>query len=398
MIYGSLASPCRIVSFASKFATSSLQHCALVPVMVKDMLVPVFEPGSSDEPVSSAGVLMASVQRFVLYDNGAEDDSSEPRKTLFIVEDPEELDLLQIVQPSTRFREYLFQWETELSDIEACLDIVRPTRVTFEGTLQELRVPTLCLVDALDERGFTFQEDRVIYHDGDDAIVDARRLHGRKDYLLCMLALSDLFSNGARPFHSRHTNAFYKLLARSPAAADPSMSAATIRAMLHDLPLEPSMPSLRRCAPAICSDLTLLPICVSGDSSGDVRDAALQVDGMPVLEDAPAASAAPCLAAPVREGAHHVAGDEIEPTWPLTIFGKRVSLESHKRGGRHNRGIRVECATHVAPGQICRCFRSVTLDTQILGPSAAALFLGCWHLLVKKLGDTYFKPCNRYAS
>ncbi len=70
----------------------------------------------------------------------------------YIVEEPFEVEITSLA--SLQDREYIFEWTSEPSDLDGCFQLGSPTRVTHNLALEDKSIPTICLMDKLEELSF----------------------------------------------------------------------------------------------------------------------------------------------------------------------------------------------------------------------------------------------------
>ena len=126
-----------------------------------------------------------------------EDDASKlDHAEVFIFNDeqPQELNL-QECYPHDR-RQYL-EWSAKASTIEGCSLLVDPRPLKpAELDLLDSRVPTLCLLDALQQRGWKSEARPRTHRPESELTFDGRRPIARKSYLRCLLTCVQLYEAG----------------------------------------------------------------------------------------------------------------------------------------------------------------------------------------------------------
>ena len=94
-----------------------------------------------------------------------------------------------------------------------------------DGTCWRSKVPVLCLVDELDNAGFTEALRKVRHAADSEQVYDGRRLPSRRFYLQCVLGQARIYRVGNLEFTSGKSAAFYRLLLKSTVPVDASLSA-----------------------------------------------------------------------------------------------------------------------------------------------------------------------------
>ena len=142
---------------------------------------------------------------------------------VFNDEFPEILDL-ERCSPSDRPK--YRQRQSQPSQIEGCTSLlVNPTTLSppADMSLFDNRMPALCLLDALRERGWTGKAQLAKHTSDSDLIFDDRRPTNRKSYFKCLLISQELFAGGISEFPSINPNTYYDYMIkfrRCPPATD----------------------------------------------------------------------------------------------------------------------------------------------------------------------------------
>lgn len=274
-------------------------------------------------------------------------------------------------------------WDSVRSDVAGCEAWVNPQPLVFQGDLLRADCPALALVDRLRELDYVGRDLKQLHSKRSGLYYDTRNVSKRTPYLQCLLARDQLFAKGAPNFTSVESNAFFKLLLRSPSDVRSKMTALQCKSKL--LQLGDSLP-LAAEAPK------RLPLRdVDGDSGDDdvtatrpkkcVRVAAPLADiGAPEVsgDDIPLEGIARSSSSSSdSNSASGVSGDgDTAPDFsqfPAFIGGVRVRREQHAT--KKDWGLRVTCPVH---GGKCKRFRSLGLDVEVYGVTAPIHYLSTW--------------------
>ena len=297
----------------------------------------------------------------------------------FAVEEPSDLDIIDLLGVREDFRDSVRCWVAGASDVEGCTGLSSPTPLRYNDTLMKASTPVLCLIDALKADKYVFVNETVTHDSTCAKVVDMRRRSMKRYYFQCLLCHRDLVDRGAKPFRSNLGQAFYALLLQRPADADPSVPASTHKQRLKTLELigkdapsellnrkvEPPRP-----APPIekaCSEVG------GGDDEGNVEE--LGSIGSSGSESSSSSSSSPSDKAPAVAGD---SGDALR--FPATILGQKVHHEHHKTqaGERTGAGLRVWCNNPAHDAANCSKFRSLHMDQDVHGDQAAVFYLAAW--------------------
>ena len=101
----------------------------------------------------------------------------------FKFQDPQSIDFDDLAS-STEGRQKLLVWEETQSDYyDGCVQLVNGSLLAPRCLLRDANCPVLCLIDALEERGWS-RENRHITHNAKAALVyDGPSLPGKRCYL-----------------------------------------------------------------------------------------------------------------------------------------------------------------------------------------------------------------------
>ena len=112
-----------------------------------------------------------------------------PEIDVYIFEDPLKLDILSLIGCERQRRSKIMSWTYGQSDVDGCFRRHTPNIVTPTMVLSDKATPILCLLDALQEKGFEPSE-RIVHHDKDSPkCFGGRKPTDKRSYLQCVLAL-----------------------------------------------------------------------------------------------------------------------------------------------------------------------------------------------------------------
>jgi hypothetical protein len=390
----------------------------LLQLESKDMVVP-----SYFDRIKSAGLYTVTVQPMEQWLAFAQDDDAEEMQC-FVVQDPCDVDILEIIGHDSACRTRLKQWVIGESDVAGCVCLHSPTIITPQLALSSPKTPTLCLLDALGDRGWTSVLMNVAHSIDADQIYDGRKPMANKLYFKCVLALPDLVARGATTFCSNQVQIYYSLLMKSPSAELPSgLRAKEYKVLLDNVEGKaPALAVLDTIPPPIVvasmaalengsgSDEAVgdegcdgvgLPLALDDSVSILALVAGAKVDGpaapVPVPVPVPGSSSSSSSSSsshlgqssgnfdpdrtPGPSSDEGVAGDE-EPVVvgrPSSIQGVTVVHEKARDadGNIVSEGLRVRCPN---PNHHHGLYRSLKLDLARFGQRAAEYYLGAWLL------------------
>ena len=151
------------------------------------------------------------------------------RAEVFVLEEPCTLDILKRVEPTLGCRARMFRWYTEKSDLLGCISMVRPEQLRPPATwsLAHERMPTVCLLDALQHGGFQ-AVTKIVNHTADPMTkqYDSKHPTGKRNYFRCVLASEELFNAGVESFKSNRSSAWYAHMLKFTKAPDDKHTAA----------------------------------------------------------------------------------------------------------------------------------------------------------------------------
>ena len=339
---------------------------------------------------SNKGMLLDR-QRFEIMGRDDAMEGTGERYHVMAVSDPDKVDVLEddkLVDLPNR----LLQWQM-CQDFprEGCITLENPCALKSDLPLSDGKVPTLCLLWSLRDKGWAPRKGLVVHnHDARAQIFDGRNLASRRAYFQCVHVLDKIHAAGVLSVRSDGPNAYYELLLRQPHKAIAARPATEYLKLLKDGGYDVEVPEIEEAEPAQIRHRDLgmdaLAVAIAPDLGDEAVPARGARDRSPSSSSsgsgdsnssssssspsgAPAAvPLAPDGIAP-DEPAPHVEMDA--PIVPDFLFGKRVALESH---GFHT-GIRVRCC---AGHPHCRIFASLSKWRRELGPQASVHILSCW--------------------
>ena len=424
-----LSSCLKVHSYITVKVPSDDQGFTLKPLQIlnlhtRNIIVKTWETQiQSEAPKGNetvTGIFNATVQPFVVQERSMQHqlaaDASE--FDAFIVEDPKVIDILSLVGVGPDARDMLRVWTVgALAAVEGCLHFHDPMKLTPNVAVGHKDYPVLCLLDALRDSGFTGKSATVTHKRRGPKHFDARSQPCKGFYYKCLLELPRLWSEGANPFPSNLSQAFYKLLLAKPAAALPSLSAAECNAEYAKL--TGGEKPLRLALDAVKPEPKKSPSPPKFEIDGGEEEAPPASPeqkeqnsttqrqrpsvgvveptepglppGRPVIELAGGNEESASI-----ERSAGSAGPRHAVEWPegipRTIYGQTICYEAAVPQ-RYNARIRVQC-NNPAHGD-CSRSRSLALCANEYGPRAAEMFLGAWlkhsfHL--DAYGHSEFKP------
>lgn len=301
-------------------------------------------------------------------------------------EEPRLIDLVAVAfNCGPEPRELVRQWDRSRSDVAGCFALVSPMPLRWTKSLTCQDVPVLALHDKLHELGYYSTPNVVAHSRVSELVYDARNPSGQRAYLQCVLGNKRIFDAGVAGFKSGLSQAFYKLLFKSPKDADPAMSAARCRELcaLAD-GVDPGLAALDNFQPSSSSGRSAIadaPRCLGDDAPllallGVAAPVGSGIEG----DDGSSGVTAPVVVAPALPIATPalavVEGDG--PRIPAKIMGQTVKYEKHLNsdGTTRDEGLRVKCpnALHGSHSK----FRSLRLGMGLNGPRACEFYLIAW--------------------
>ena len=124
-------------------------------------------------------------------------------------------------------------WKQVESDLEGCLQLVKPEALKVNVALKDSNVPVLCLLDEMAAQGWIPAHSKQRHALGAGKVFDMR--HPSVPYLQAVLASAYLWAHGAKEFHSQRSGAFYKLLLMDPAGDHEALTAKECDSKMEDL-------------------------------------------------------------------------------------------------------------------------------------------------------------------
>ena len=93
------------------------------------------------------------------------------------------------------------QWDTQLSDLDGCIEMHSSRTLVPRSALQSAKVSILALKDALEDQLYVAVKHTVDHYNRQGKFFDARNLQSKRCYLQCVLASTWLYANGQKQFH-----------------------------------------------------------------------------------------------------------------------------------------------------------------------------------------------------
>ena len=383
-----------------------LRVAQIVSINVKQKLVRLHRP----QPVFQHRFPMA-VQPWEIWSPWGV-DLAPASLDIYQLSEVENIDFIQDVIDVDSFRmDRVCRWQATSSDVDGCIQLVRPEVVSPNMPLSHHRVPILVLKSALDSQGFVGVDRRVVHERGSPPPhrYDRRHLTGRRCYLQCVLRHSEILRH-RESFPSDLSESFYNWLQKAPAEANAAVRATECRARVLALEGNVAMlQSLQTLAPAARRPVAG-PLALRESDSDSAREPQpitwgepdalrpnLAAATTPVAGGSRSRSRSPSRALASRdcgpEGssssssesssssssdssqssvAHDAASDV-----PAELMLNGQALGTEESDGRL--GYRVACVNPAHRAQGCRKCRAITADQAIFGPRAAIIYLKCWH-------------------
>ena len=113
-------------------------------------------------------------------------------------------------------RSKFLQWDTQLSDVDGCIELHSSCTLVPRSALQSAKVSVLALKDALEDQLYVAVNRTVDHHNQQGKFVDARNVQSKRCYLQCVLASRWLYENGQKLFPSNRPQAYYLAIMRKP--------------------------------------------------------------------------------------------------------------------------------------------------------------------------------------
>ena len=136
---------------------------------------------------------------------------------VFVVADPDNHDVLDC-PALVSLPKKILQWQLGEVRVQGCVCLESPQALSYALPLNTSKVPVLCLVWELRDRGWMPRAGLVVHKPDDDCkVFDSRSLASKRAYLQCVLAMETLLAAGVAQVRSDATIAYYDLLLRKPA-------------------------------------------------------------------------------------------------------------------------------------------------------------------------------------
>ena len=134
---------------------------------------------------------------------------------VFVVEDPTEVDFIELCGVDPERRSHLLVWESVVSDVEDCVCLKNPKVARPLMNLSSPSIPILSLTDELAANGWTPTPRRIVHTPDGDKSFDNRNLSSRRKYLQVLLALDSLWEKGYTEIRSSRPASYFSLVLRS---------------------------------------------------------------------------------------------------------------------------------------------------------------------------------------
>jgi hypothetical protein len=321
--------------------------------------------------------LLVTVQHLERWITDVRDELANPPLDMetFTVSEPVRVQITSLV--SLADRGSVFVWSLGPSDVDGCLNLSQPKPLEHTLSLTDKSVPVLSLMDKLDADGFISKLQVVKHTRHGRKSYDKRRPLKSRVYFQCVLHAPSLFNQGAKPFSSGGSHAFYTLLMKFPERALETLSALECSALMRDS---------RGQAPAtlaIVDEEPLLAIVdedVAGDSDPEDQPVAKKpkpANIVPVVAICDAAPEDPSSSSD-STSSHSVTGDDdVDGVYriPAFVAGQRAYVEQHAAQPR-SKGVKIWCnnPSHVG----CNKFRRLHIDRTEFGRDCVTAYLGAW--------------------
>lgn len=348
------------------------------PVIVKSF-------STLEEDAAEQGLYVVAVQPMERW--AAREDtlstSSSPQQ-VFIYQDPCSVDILLLCDGVEHRREWL-SWTARPSDVDGCVELHSPTMLQPSFPLHSPKIPVLCLLDALHEKGYQGSSKTVVHKRDGPLAYDCRNLVGKRFYLQCVLAAPELL-NTEGSFPSGQPASFYQLMLKTKQVPDLKGGSKSYRLRLAELEGDDvEIAALRRAlaAPAIAPN--------TEKASGSKDKTRKQVDSDSVVGDDDIEEAAELQGADASGDDGSVAGDDdvgqgsqlVAPKvggqgFPELLLGQRLRAVKGRRDQTWSYGPRLSVACRNPQHRQCTKSRSIELGAAEHGRLAAVYFLGAW--------------------
>jgi hypothetical protein len=282
------------------------------------------------------------------------------------------LDVLAVCGASNDTRSLIRVWQTQPSDVDGCINMHSPRPLALRMTLGDASVPVLALVDAVEALGYRGEKCLATHSATSPKEFDSRQVITKRSYLQCILALPELLHAGVVSFQSGQSSVYYSLLLRTKKLPAAGLAAKEYKRLALAFTGDPiALRLLDRVAPSLpalqlANRIEPIYDDVAGDDEAEVDFAEpfapLQDVAHPEVEIAGEAPAAPVLIAEV----------------PREIMGQWVKRVKGRQGGGWSYHDRIAVSCSNTEHLHCNRSRSLVMDIDIFGPSAAQTFLSVW--------------------
>jgi hypothetical protein len=354
--------------------TLSMEVFQVLAVQGRSITVKTYE----DEVAECETLMSVSVQPYDQWQT-IENQGRMQQVEVFAFEEPVQIDALKMAGGKLSDRNDWWGWTPRESDVEDCICLHSPEPLRPNAKLTDASVPVLALLDALEARGYTKREGKVV-HDNTTAelVYDCRKASGRRPYFQAVLALADLLACGIVGFSSTQPNVFYQVMLATKKPVDEGQGAAGYRRQLAAIkggPLSLALGDAVLPGP-VAKRPKLEPI--ADDAISDV--AGSFSDPEPGTEQPVAAMADQADAMPLDDREDVVGDPADEYIAPDIILGSKVIVVSGRSDDKwsYKDRLRVLCNDPVHRAAGCTKSRSIALFKAELGPRAAEFFLATW--------------------
>lgn len=316
--------------------------------------------------------------------------------TVFVFQEPAKVDIVTACGVSFESRRGILVWEANLSDVDGCVDLCRPTPLLARPVdLAGAQAPVLSLLDALGERGFVGVDEAVL---SGVLQYDHRNICGRRAYLQCVLHMAKLTEKGITEFRSIGSAAYFVALLHGRSKVRPGLSAGDYRRQLaaergDELALAAlavSEQATRRRGRAKAKALLQppeAPLAIAlapQDGGSDGESVFGGSDQGAAAADRPAVGGEASAAHPPEVGQEAA----IPPTGiPADILGQIVTFIPGRASATHSYAERISVTCSNPAHRKCSKSRSMAMFRDKRGVRCAEAFLGAWLANASSMGS-----------
>jgi hypothetical protein len=361
------------------------QPFQVLALETKNVLVPTFEDARKEEHL-----FQLTIQPLQIWCDSVANGVRSVE--VFVVDEPCEIDLVQLVGLDFKVRAEVHMWQASESDVGGCLSLTDMQPVRPLMPLSSADIPILSLMDELDASGFVAVSRRVNHVQGGALEYDTRGVVSKRCYFQCLLAADELWLKGIQDFSSLHSAAYYRLLLLCREPPNMPLSAKECERRIALLSGDVVQSHILRSLPRICAPSCPVNAPLDDDIAGHADIAIVDVQPLAVRDRSRSPAKPPSLSSSSSSSSSSdddIAGAEaVAEVRELTILGVKASLEIHL--ARDTEGWRVRCP-NLAHHE-CKRFRSTKMWTAQLGANACSLFLETW------LADSYTKSSVQHKA